>query len=141
MPHLQNLGIFFLNTSRKLRLLFFFFCNSRCILNPPQHSSKQNRETVMKTQDCTCAVKFLQHSIPGLQLMLCRCEITPAAGLGTKGTMYLRALDYSTNSSSLLKIHTQGSGIPNKLKTFPIDPLFSPILTWKQEPASLSMVQ
>lgn len=49
------------------------------------------------------------------QLILCRCEITPAASLATKGMMYFRALDYCANSSTLLKIQVQGSSMPNKL--------------------------
>ena len=94
----------------------------------------------MNIQDSTCAVKFPHGSVTGLQLIQWRCEITPAASPGTEGMMSFRALDYRANSSSLLKIQVQGSGIPNKLKTFLIDPLFSPILAWKQEPACLSTV-
>lgn len=55
--------------------------------------------------------------------------------------MYFRALDYHANSSSLLKIQVQGSGIPNELKTFLTDPLLSPVLAWKQEPASLGTAE
>lgn len=69
----------------------------------------------MKIQDCTCAVKFLHGSMTEHQLILCRCEITPAASLATKGMMYFRALDYCANSSTLLKIQVQGSSMPNKL--------------------------
>lgn len=43
------------------------------------NSFKQNRENLMKIQDCTHAVKFLHGSMTECQLILCRCEITPAA--------------------------------------------------------------
>lgn len=96
----------------------------------------------MKIQDSTCVVKFLHGSITRLQLVLSRCEITPAASLRYWGHEVLQSpLDYHANSSTLLKIQAQSNSIPNELRTFLIDPLFSPVLAWKQEPASLGTAE